>query len=55
MDKRSLKEKWTAECTQAFETLKDKLTTASVLGYPDFIEPFILEVDSSSEGIGSLI
>ncbi|XP_072077990.1 uncharacterized mitochondrial protein AtMg00860-like [Arachis hypogaea] len=31
---------WTKECEESFETLKEKLTTASVLVLPDPQEPF---------------
>ena len=34
---------WTEEDQVAFDTLKIALTTASVLGYPDFTKEFILE------------
>ena len=54
-DKRAFKDKWTPACTEAFETLKHKLTSAPVLGFPDFETPFILEVDSSLEGIGAVL
>ena len=54
-DKRAFKDKWTPTCTEAFETLKHKLTSAPVLGFPDFETPFILEVDSSLEGIGAVL
>ena len=32
-DKKALKDKWTPACTEAFETLKHKLTSAPVLGF----------------------
>lgn len=35
----------------AFKNLKTALTTAPVLGFPDFALPFILEVDSSYQGV----
>ena len=54
-DRRTFKDKWTPACTEAFQILKHKLTSAPVLGFPDFELPFILEVDSSLEGIGAVL
>lgn len=42
---------WSPECMEAFENRKTALTTAPVLGFPDFALPFILEVDSSYQGV----
>jgi len=38
---------WTETCQQAMNTLKEKLTTAPILQYPDFEKPFILYTDAS--------
>lgn len=38
---------WTKECQQAFELLKEKLTSAPLLGYADFSLPFTVETDAS--------
>ena len=54
-DRRTFKDKWTPACTEAFQILKHKLTSAPVLGFPDFELPFTLEVDSSLEGIGAVL
>lgn len=42
---------WLPECMDAFKNLKTALTTVPVLGFPDFALPFILEVDSSYQGV----
>ena len=46
---------WDAECEVAFGKLKAALTTAPVLGYVDFKEPFILETDASQDGLGAIL
>ena len=39
----------------AFDTLKKELTTAPILAFPDFTEPFILDADASSCGLGVVL
>lgn len=51
----SVAEHWTQECHHSFETLKSKLTTATVLAYADFTLPFILEVDASHSGLRTVL
>ncbi|XP_059360625.1 uncharacterized protein LOC132098573 [Carassius carassius] len=46
---------WSSQCEEAFQTLKRKLTTAPVLAYADFTQPFILEVDASYAGLGAVL
>ena len=46
---------WTPQCLQAFEHLKEKLTSAPTLGYADFTLPFILETDASILGLGAVM
>ena len=48
-------EAWNDDCSKAFEELKHCLTTAPVLGYPDFQRTFILEVDASFLGLGAVL
>ncbi|KAD4179279.1 hypothetical protein E3N88_27870 [Mikania micrantha] len=47
--------KWNEEATVAFEKLKNILMTAPVLKLPNFAQPFIVECDASSEGVGAIL
>ena len=44
---------WSKECQEGFDALKHTLTTAPVLAYPDYTQPFIQETDASSKRCGS--
>lgn len=46
---------WGQEQTDAFNKLKECLTTQPLLGYPDFSSPFILETDASLCGLGAIL
>lgn len=46
---------WTAEAQNAFEQLKVFLTSAPVLGIPNFNLPFQIECDASDLGIGAVL
>ena len=46
---------WNEDCTEAFQTLKDRLTSAPILGYPNFRLPFVLEIDASYLGLGAVL
>ena len=46
---------WTERCTVAFGKLKELLTSAPVLAYPDFQHPFVLDVDASGIGLGAVL
>nr|GFA44973.1 reverse transcriptase domain-containing protein [Tanacetum cinerariifolium] len=43
------------ECIQAFRTLKDKLTEASILIAPNWDQPFKLMCDASNYAVGSVL
>ena len=53
--KRPFRELWDGVCDQAFWELKRLLTSAPILGHPDFSKPFNLEVDASMHGLGAVL
>jgi hypothetical protein len=44
--------RWTQKCLEAFEVLKEKLTTTAVLILPDVHKPFSVYCDASYTGLG---
>ena len=46
---------WKEEHEQSFQSLKDALVTAPVLGYPDYTKPFMLETDASLKGLRAVL
>ncbi|KAL6485918.1 hypothetical protein MHYP_G00053100 [Metynnis hypsauchen] len=50
-----LKQLWMEECQTAFDLLKEKLISAPILGFADFTQPFIVETDASSHGLGAVL
>ena len=47
--------KWIGKHQEALDLLKACLTSAPVLGYPDFSHPFELETDASLQGLGTVL
>ena len=49
---------WNPVCTEAFKQIKDKLTQALVLAFPQFTAdapPFLLQTDASAVGLGAVL
>jgi hypothetical protein len=46
---------WTQDCQRAFDTLKKALMGALILVRPNFKEPFCLDVDWSTKGVGAIL
>nr|CAI5854469.1 unnamed protein product [Callosobruchus analis] len=46
---------WTEECDKALSRLKQSLVSAPVLTCPDFTQPFFVETDASSYGLGVVL
>jgi len=53
--KKGEKFSWTAEQQNSFQLLKEKLTTAPVLNYPDFQQEFLVTTDASDYAIGAVL
>ena len=54
MTEKGRKFKWTQESDQAFNTLKQKLTSAPVLALPNWSIPLLLDTNASETGIGAV-
>ena len=46
---------WTPACDAAFTALKTRLCSSPVLRSPDFGRPFILQTDTSNQGVGVVL
>ncbi len=45
---------WDEDCEQAFQLLKKALVQAPVMAYPTRDEPFILSMNASDNGMGTV-
>lgn len=55
MTRKSATYEWTPECEDAFQTLKKKLLSPTILQYPNFEEEFIITVDASTFACGGIL
>ena len=46
---------WTVSTEQAFQTLKNKLTTTTVMKSLDYSKTFVLQTDASQVGVGAML
>lgn len=46
---------WTSVHQEAFESLKQALTTGPVLASPDFSKPFCIETNACASGVGAVL
>ena len=53
--KKGVRFKWTAECQQAFDTLKLRLMTEPILALPNNEGTYILDTDASNFGLGAVL
>ena len=53
--KQGVKFEWSKSCQKAFDTLKERLTTAPVLVHFDPTLPLRLSCDASSYGVGAVL
>lgn len=47
--------RWTSACQEAFDTIKDRLTSAPVLAFANPQKPYLLHTDTSSVGLGAVL
>ena len=46
---------WIEDSKGAFRVLKDVLSSAPILSFPDFDPPFIVDTDPSNSGLGAVL
>lgn len=46
---------WTADHQTAFDTLKEHMTNAPILGYANYNLPFEVHIDASGDGLGAVL
>ena len=55
LTKKNAKFIWTDQCNNAFNTLKNKLTSTPILSYPNDEDLFILDTDASERSVGAVL
>ena len=55
LTKKGLKFQWSDAYQSAFETLKEALTQATIMAYPEFTLEFTLTTDTSDHGLGYVL
>lgn len=55
LQKKGKKFIWTEKCEEAFQKLKECLTSAPILAVPDPTRDFVVCIDASLEGIGVVL
>jgi len=53
--KKNAKFYWSDQCKQSYSTSQRALTSAPVLKFPDFSQPFLLQTDASGIGLGVVL
>ena len=51
----AFQQRWNETCDEAFNSLKDALTTTPTLGYANYTQPFVVETDASHLGLGVVL
>lgn len=55
LTKKHSKFHWDEKCQSSFDLLKRTLIDSTLLAYPDFSKPFILDCDASDRAVGSAL
>lgn len=55
LKRKGVKFKWSNECQEAFEKLKQHISNPPLLQLADFNKPFVLQTDASSIGAGAVL
>jgi transposase InsO family protein/predicted aspartyl protease len=55
LTEKGAKFRWTQECQEAFETLKEALITTPILSYPRAEGQYILDTDASNKALGAVL
>uniref|UniRef100_A0A3P9JC12 Gypsy retrotransposon integrase-like protein 1 n=1 Tax=Oryzias latipes TaxID=8090 RepID=A0A3P9JC12_ORYLA len=48
-------DRWTGSCQEAFECIKERLTSAPILGFANPKLPYVLHTDASTTGLGAAL